>query len=267
MVNDEVKQGKSAEQYYRLSPYAGVSVKPFQRLGFRVRAFYKNTFRLPTFNDLYYVNVGNVNLKPENSNQINLGLTFNQGFSRFFPSILITVDAYHNAINNKIVAYPTKNLFTWTMLNYGKVAIDGLDVNGEIIIAPHKDYGIILGATYTYQRALNVTNKESREYGHQIPYTPRISGSGKIALETPYINLSYALIWSGDRYAVNQNYAENRLPGFVDQSISAYYRFVFKHYAFMVNAECLNLTNKNYAVVRYFPMPGRSWRATVSFEF
>ena len=266
-VNDEVKRGDAAEQFYRLSPYAGVSLKPFQQIGFRVRAFYKNTFRLPTFNDLYYLNVGNVNLKPENSNQVNVGVTFDQGFTKYIPSILLSVDGYYNEVTNKIVAYPTKNLFTWTMLNFGKVAIHGLDINGEVTLMPFKGYAIILGATYTYQRALNVTDKDSREYGHQIPYTPRISGSGKATFETPYINLSYALIWSGDRYAVNQNYAENRLPGFIDQSLSAYYRFTFKSYAMMVNAECLNLANTNYAVVRYFPMPGRSWRATISFEF
>ena len=32
---------------------------------FFLRAFYKRIFRMPTFNDLYYTDIGNVSLNPE----------------------------------------------------------------------------------------------------------------------------------------------------------------------------------------------------------
>ena len=255
-------------QRFKASPYASLSFKPFSTTDFRIRLFYKNIFRLPTFNDLYYGKVGNRDLLPETTNQYNIGLTFQRSITEYIPMLALSCDIYHNDVRNKIVAYPTKNIYTWTMLNYGRVSITGLDFTGDIEIAPCKEVQITLGATYTYNRALNVTDPADRDYRHQIPYTPRISGSGKAGIKTPWFTLNYSLIWSGHRYAVNQNYAENRVEGYFDHSLSASHEFSLRHdHKLGINLECLNLTNINYCVVRYFPMPGRSWRGTIYWKF
>lgn len=267
VANETVKTGNAAKDYQQLSPYISLSVKPLKTQDFRVRIFYKNIFRLPSFNDLYYSQVGNRDLKPEKTNQFNLGMTYTTSVEKWLPLISVTADAYHNDVTDKIVAYPNKDTFFWTILNYGKVTVDGLDLTAETTFQPWKKIGIILGANYTYQRALNVTNPSDRDYNNQIPYTPRVSGSGKAAIETPWINLSYSLLWSGHRYAVNQNYAENRLLGFADHSISVSRNFQTKNQMIHVNLEVLNLLNLNYEVVRWFPMPGRSFRATISVKF
>ena len=255
-------------QRFKASPYASLSFKPFSNTDFRIRLFYKNIFRLPTFNDLYYGKVGNRDLLPETTNQYNIGLTFQRSITEYIPMLALSCDIYHNDVRNKIVAYPTKNIYTWTMLNYGRVSITGLDFTGDIEIAPCKEVQITLGATYTYNRALNVTDPADRDYRHQIPYTPRISGSGKAGIKTPWFTLNYSLVWSGHRYAVNQNYAENRVEGYFDHSLSASHEFSLRHdHKLGINIECLNLTNIHYCVVRYFPMPGRSWRGTIYWKF
>ena len=112
---------------------------------------------------------------------------------------------------------------------------------------------ISVGGTHTYQRALNKTDPKSRNYGHQIPYTPRVSGSGKAGLQTAWFNVNYTMIWSGHRYAVNQNFRENRVEGFVDHSLSLAKDFSLKTSTLSANAEVLNLANKNYEVVRFSP--------------
>jgi len=267
VVNETVKNGDPAQNYQNLSPFISLSVKPFKNQDLRFRAFYKNIFRLPSFNDLYYSLVGNRDLKPEKSNQFNLGMTYTTSVGKWLPLISFTADAYHNDVTDKIVAYPNKDSFFWTVLNYGKVAIDGLDLTAETTFQPWKKIGIVIGGNYTYQRALNVTDPNERDYLNQIPYTPRVSGSGRIAVETPWINVSYSLLWSGHRYAVNQNYAENRLPAYADHSISISRNFKTKNYLINANVEVLNLLNDNYQIIRWFPMPGRSFRATVSVKF
>ena len=267
-VTDHVSDGTPTQNRFKASPYASISFKPFSTTDFRIRIFYKNIFRLPTFNDLYYGKVGNRDLLPETTNQYNLGLTFRRSITKYIPHLAFSCDIYHNDVRNKIVAYPTKNIYTWTMLNYGRVSINGLDFTGDVSIAPHKHLTINLGATYTYNRALNITDPSDRDYRHQIPYTPRISGSGNAGIETPWFRLNYSLVWSGHRYAVNQNYAENRVEGYFDHSLSASHEFEFRHkHKLGINLECLNLTNVNYCVVRYFPMPGRSWRGTIYWKF
>ncbi len=267
-MTDVMADNTQGQQRFKASPYVSVAFKPFEQVDFRVRAFYKNIFRLPTFNDLYYGKVGNRNLLPETTNQYNIGLTFQHSISKYVPLLALSCDIYHNDVKNKIVAYPTKNIYTWTMLNYGRVSITGLDFTGDIEISPLKELQITLGATYTYNRALNVTDPADRDYRHQIPYTPRISGSGKASIKTPWFSLNYSLVWSGHRYAVNQNYKENRVEGYFDHSLSLSHEFNIRNeHKIGINIECLNLTNVNYCVVRYFPMPGRSWRGTLYWKF
>ncbi|HEY6914291.1 MAG TPA: TonB-dependent receptor plug domain-containing protein [Paludibacter sp.] len=266
VVDETVENGNAVDNYRHLSPYISLAIKPLSNQDFRIRVFYKNIFRMPTFNDLYYSQVGSRDLQPEKTNQYNLGLTYAVSVQKWLPLLSFTADAYHNDVIEKIVAYPNKGYF-WTILNYGKVTINGLDLTAETTFQPWKKIGVVLGANYTYQRALNVTNPTDRDYNNQIPYTPRVSGSGKAAIETPWINISYSLLWSGHRYAVNQNYAENRLPAYADHSISVSRSFKIKKYLIYANLEVLNLLNDNYQVVRWFPMPGRSFRGTVSVKF
>ena len=267
VVNETVKNGNAATDHSQLSPYVSLSVKPFKNNNLRIRLFYKNIFRMPSFNDLYYFHVGNNELKPEKTNQFNLGLTYGLSLANWLPLLSLTLDGYHNNVTDKIVAYPNKDTFSWTTLNYGKVVIDGLDLTAETTVQPWEKVGILLGSNYTYQRALNVTSPTDGGYNNQLPYTPRISGSGKAGVITPWINISYSLLWSGHRYAVNQNFTENRLPDYYDHSISFSRSLIYKNRSIHMNLEVLNLLNTNYEIVKWFPMPGRSIRATVSLKF
>jgi outer membrane cobalamin receptor len=267
LVAESTKTVEIADSRNRLSPYLSIMYKPFDKSDFRFRTFYKNTFRLPTFNDLYYARIGNGALRPETTNQFNLGVTYSFSPVKWLPLVSVTADFYQNNVTDKIVAMPTKNLFKWTMVNVGKVKINGLDLTAETTIRANKKIAFVLGGTYTYQRALDVSTPGSNTYEHQIPYTPRVSGSGKLAVETPWIDVAYSLLWSGKRYALFQNYAENRLPGYADHSISASRSFKWKEKLISVNLEVLNLLNENYAIVKWFPMPGRSVRGTVSLRF
>lgn len=267
IVSEKVTYGDAAPLRNRLSPYLSFVYKPFSQTDFRVRSFYKNIFRLPTFNDLYYARIGNANLRPENTNQFNLGLTYASNFKGNLPQLSITADVYRNYVKDKIVAMPTKNLFKWTMLNLGKLEITGLDLNAETKINLAEKINLVIGGTYTYQRAIDITEKGNSTYGHQIPYTPRISGSGRMALETPWLDLAYSVLWSGKRYALFQNYTENRLPSYSDHSLSASKDINLKDKLLSFNLEALNILNENYAIVKWFPMPGRSVRATISYTF
>jgi len=267
ITNESVEVGEAAANQRRLSPYLSVAYKPFAEHDLRLRFFYKNIFRLPGFNDLYYARTGNAGLLPEFTNQLNAGITYALSYADWLPLFSVTADVYRNYVKDKIVALPTKNIFIWSMVNLGKVQVDGLDLTVETSFMAKDKIVVLLGGTYTYQQALDVTTAGSNTYGHQIPYTPRVSGSGKLGVETPWVDVSYSLLWSGDRYAGYQNYAENRLPGYVDHSVSVSRDFNISNYVLSFNVEALNLSDENYAVVKWFPMPGRSYRATVGLRF
>ena len=267
VINERVKTGVEAPNHHRWSPYTSLSFKPFGSEEFRIRLFYKDIFRLPNFNDLYYGQVGNTNLKPEKTSQYNVGLTYSKAVCDFIPYVSVTADAYYNRVKDKIIAIPTKNLFVWSMVNLGKVDIKGIDVTGNIQLKPWEKLRVTLSGNYTYQRALDVTDPGSKTYEHQIAYTPRVSGSGQAGIETPWVNLSYSFMYSGKRYMLGQNIKENRLNGYSDHSVSASRDLKVWNVHTSLSVEVLNLLNKNYEIVKNFPMPGRSVRATIKVRY
>ena len=90
-------------------------------------------FRVPTFNDLYYLRVGNTRLKPEKAMQYNVGLTWSGQLSYLFSYLNVTVDGYYNRVKDKIVALPT--LYVWKMMNFGEASIGGIDANLSVEIS------------------------------------------------------------------------------------------------------------------------------------
>ncbi len=264
---ESVKSGKASDNQGKLSPHISVSVKPFFGEDLHIRAFYKNSFRLPTFNDLYYPMVGTRSLKPEDASQYNLGITYSTSINRFVPLIKFTTDAYHNNIKNKIVAYPTSNLHQWAMMNFGKVEINGIDATIESAININKSANLILSASYTYQKALDKTNSDKSTYNHQLPYTPNHSGSARAALETRWVDFAYSLLWSGERYYNAYNAPQYILNGYYDHGVTLSKELKTKIGELTLSVEGINLLNKNYQIVRNFPMPGRSYRANIVLNF
>ena len=116
---------------------------------------------MPSFNDLYYGRIGNPDLIPENTRQLNLGTGLS---TKPLPGqeLSLSLDVYANRVENKIVAYPTQNVFIWTMLNLGEVSIKGADFSLDWACSLGKNADLALRASYTLQSVLNVTDPQSR---------------------------------------------------------------------------------------------------------
>lgn len=271
LTKETVKHGAAAENRQRLSPSVSFSFQPFEKEDFRIRLLYKDIFRLPTFNDLYYGTVGTRTLKPEKANEFNAGLSWVSTPSHFLTHISFSADAFYNRISDKIVAMPTKNLFIWSMMNVGRVDIKGTELNADFNFSLSKNIKLHITGSYTWQRALDKTDKynmpDKATYNHQIPYTPKHSGSARAELETPWANAGYTVIFSGLRYCNQYNSAEYKLDGYQEHSLSLYRTFFLKKFSINAQIEALNLTNRQYEVVKNYPMPGRQFRGSVTFKY
>jgi len=266
-VGEKRDGADAAADYRRLSPAFNLSVQPFSGQDLRLRVFYKESFRMPSFNDLYYSAIGNTDLKPENSRQLDFGLTYGPFLNKAWPQLVLTADVYCNKVSDKIMAIPTKNIFIWSMTNLGKVDIQGLDLALSVSKSLTKGYELSAAVSHSYQRALDVTDVAAKEYRNQIAYAPRIFGSGRLALGTPWLKVAYAMLYSGHRYVTGQNLEQNDLAGYVDHSLSAEKDFLLFGYRIDLRGEVLNLLNENYEIVRNFPMPGRSFRVGLKVAF
>ena len=159
----------------KFTPAFAIGYKPNSESPFLFRFFYKDIFRMPTFNDLYYTYNININPKllPEYSEQYDAGFTYTKNFKSSVSQFSFSVDGYYNNIRDKIIAVPAQNLFIWTMKNIGKVRITGIDVNAQINGKFSSDLKWSARIAYTWQQALDVTDPSSSVYKNEIPYTPR----------------------------------------------------------------------------------------------
>ncbi|HET9571173.1 MAG TPA: TonB-dependent receptor [Bacteroidales bacterium] len=267
-IRETTHNGLSANDIERLSPSFNLSVQPFRAYpNLRLRAFWKSSFRQPSFNDLYYSAIGNTNLKPENSEQANVGITWFVPWKAEQLDFNATIDAFNNRITDKILAIPTRNMFIWSMVNLGKVNISGVDLNFEITKKWSNKTVLLAAWTHSYQLALDLTDPDSKTYNQQIAYAPRIYGSGRLQLTVSSLRLGYALLYAGHRYVTGQNIAQNDLSAYVDQSVTAEYVLPKAFSDLLIRGEIQNLAGMNYEIVRNFPMPGRTYRVSVRFEF
>ena len=264
---ESAKIGSPAENRSKLSPHISLLYKPLRDTDLRLRTFYKNSFRLPTFNDLYYPLVGLRDLKPENANQFNFGATYSARVLNGTLFTTLTLDAYHNRINDKIISYPSGNLHQWTMMNLGEVHINGVDISSENLYRISPELNMLLGISYTYQSAVDKTNPDKINYNHQIPYTPRHSGTARAVFDISSFKLSYNLLWSGIRYSNGYNISDYQLSGYTDHSVSVSKEFKLMSNKDMVSLEALNIFNKNYEIIKYYPMAGRTIRVIIIMNF
>ena len=262
-ISEEVENGRPPNDRKHISPAIAFLWQPFRSNAIRIRASYKDIFRVPTFTDLYYLRMGNVGLKPEKAKQYNVGLTWSGSIGQAIRYLSISVDGYYNKIADKIVVRQA-NLYIWNMMNMGEVEIKGGDVNISSEVPLNEKINIMLSGNYTYQYAVDVTNSEADNYKDQIPYTPRHTGTGSATIETPWVNISYIIMAVGERYALFQNIKDNRIQAYTEQSLSISRTINLRNVSLRLQGEVLNLANEQYEVIQSYPMPGRSWRVSLT---
>ena len=257
----------SSSSLSKLTPALFVNLYPFRGTFFSMRAYVKKSFRMPTFNDLYYTDMGNANLVPESAIQYDAGFALNKHFEQgIVRHAEMHFDAYYNTVHDKIVAYPKGQQFRWTMLNLGKVHIKGVDVEAEADFQIGKDLVATARAQYTYQDARDVTNPTDSYYKHQIPYIPWHSGSAIVGLSYKDWDLNYSFIYAGERYDEQENILYNHMEPWYTSDLSLIYRFRWQHINCRAQLDVNNVLDQDYEVIVNYPMPGRNYAVTLSVE-
>lgn len=264
VVKDHVKYGASSSSRSTLTPAFFVNVYPFESKLLAVRAFAKKSFRMPTFNDLYYADMGNSKLNPESALQYDLGFVLNKDWKQgIVDHFRLQVDGYYNTVHDKIVAYPKGQQFRWTMLNLGKVHIKGVDAMAEVGLEPAKDWKVTARLQYTYQDARDVTDPNTSYYKDQIPYIPWHSGSAILGLSWREWDLSYSFIYSGERYSQQENILYNHLQPWYTHDMSV----VYHARRWSARLDVNNIFSQDYDVILNYPMPKRNYMLTLEYNF
>ena len=265
------------KQKPQFTPAVFVSYQPILSEELFLRAYYKRIFRMPTFNDLYYTDVGNISLLPEYTTQYNGGVQYDKRWQEgACRAVSVKADGYFNQVKNKIVAIPKGNgQYRWQMLNLGYVEIRGCDVNASGTFDLTNEVLLTVAAAYTYQKAQDFTDPGELTYGGQIAYIPWHSGSATVNLQWKGLSVNYAFIYVGERYHNSANIPANREQPWYTHDMSISYDMPISrkskvdsrkskvesrkpnysprlYFAVEIN----NLLNQQYEVILNYPMPG-----------
>ena len=258
-------QQNSADYMQRLSPSLSVSYKLLADQDLYVRASYKNIFRSPTFNESYYYHYGSTNLKPESTDQLNVGVTYTAPLSRR-NMLTVTLDGYYNHVKDMIVAVP-QNMFVWTCVNLDKVRSYGLDATMRASRQVAEGHQVAVAGSYSYQRVEDRNNPDATTYGYQVAYMPRHQGSLSVSYENPWVNVSLHGTSVSSRWPNNNHYEGTLIAGYTDCGATLWRQFRWHRHQLEARFDLKNVFDKQYEIVANYPMPGRNYQISINYKF
>jgi outer membrane cobalamin receptor len=209
-------------------------------------------FRIPTFNDLYWLEGGNPDLKPESSIQTELGNEFN------FKNLNFSVTGYLINIDDMIQWLPGTST-VWFPRNIYKVRTYGV----ETLAGWKKKIGrneIALNGTYAY------TVSENRQTGYQLIYVPYHKATGAIAFSRGKFSADYQILFNGEVFTRSDNNPVYNIESYMVSNIRTGYRFG-KRSKCEVGIGVHNLFDESYQVMEGRPFPGRNYQMYLTFNF
>jgi vitamin B12 transporter len=250
--------------YHKINPFIQLESKELgTKAKWQLNLFYRNSFRMPSFSELYYNSIGNSELRPEKADQLSLGKTVTVRNTRF--QFVNRTSVYYNQVRDKIVAIPTKNLFVWSIQNVGKVGIFGFEESSELCFSLSNHWTTCLVLNYTFQQAIDLTSEHSPTFKHQIAYIPKHTGNIDLTVKRKNTGIRISNFISSNRYSLNENIGANLVNGYWLSDCAIFTKLPIRNHDIRFQFTVKNTFNSSYAVVRYYVMPGRSFLISLNY--
>lgn len=264
-IEEKNKNGSAADNISKFTPFFEVRYRINEKISFT--GYYRNSFRPPSFNELYYNNIGNNNLKPEDAHQFTLSGSYTV-FNTNKTYLGFQMAAYYHEINNMILSIPTKNTFIWSIQNVGKNKVQGLEAIISFTKTVREKFSFQTLVNYTYQVSKDYSNPKSPTYKHQIAYSPNHTFNVDFSFLYTHIGTRFTFHACSDRYALNENVPQNIVDGFytLDWGIFSTIK-IDKNNSVKFQINIKNITNVSYAYVKNFVMPGRQFQFSFIYAF
>ncbi len=208
-------------------------------------------FRIPTFNDMFWIEGGNTNLRPESSYQAEIGNDVDFGFGK------LSVTGYYMQISAMIQWLPGSTT-VWFPRNVVKVDAYGL----ESAVSLDKSVGTTkfeFAGTYAY------TVSKNSNTGYQLIYVPFHKATAALAFSSGALAVSWQTLLNGEMFLRSDNNPNHKIDAYSVSNISAVYRFGKKE-TVGVGFKILNLFDSEYEVVDNRPFPGRNYNMSLTFN-
>ncbi|MFN4122675.1 MAG: TonB-dependent receptor [Flavobacteriales bacterium] len=221
------------------------------------------SYRVPTFNDLYWIPGGNPNLNPEDGRhlQANIHKTGKVRSISFDTRWML----YRSEVLNWIQWQP-QNAILWTPDNIKTVLNQGLEwyinVQGKVFDCQWYVRG---NAAYVSAKDQGNAEVNGESIRHQLIYVPTHQANIQIGFAHKHTAAMLYHQYTGIRYTTTDN--SQHLPAFHLSGIQLSHTLKWTQSDLQVFAACNNLFNADYQVMMMRAMPGRNFQVGVTYQF
>ncbi|WP_043691847.1 TonB-dependent vitamin B12 receptor [Luteibacter sp. 9133] len=217
----------------------------------RVTGSYGTAFKAPTFNDLYYPDYGNPDLRPETSRNWELGLRGTPTWGNW------SINAFQNHIDNLIVfdSSLTGPLFPFGGANnIDRARIRGVELAADTTVA---DWHLSGNATWLQPE----DDSDDDSKGNLLPRRARRTANIDVDRSFGALSVGASVFASGYRYDDSTNL--HRLGGYALTDLRIAYAFAP---AWSVELAGKNVFDRHYETARYFNQLGRNYMLTFRYQ-
>lgn len=256
---DYISDIKKSAITYKL----GANYQPFDKYNFHLRANYSQNFSAPTFNQLYWKGQGNQDLRPEYSNNVELGLITS---GKLLADYVFDLTYINILAKDRIIWIPQIG-FVWRPVNIlssrSEIFTSSLNLNFNIT----SSFNISTGVSYTH----NKTIKTSENYAgdpmanKQLIYIPeeQIKSNLEFRFNSFGLNLFYSYL--GRRYSDQENLIALSPASVIDGNI--FYNLKLQGVEGQFKLELNNITNTDYQVISGYPVSLINYLLTFNLKY
>ncbi|GLB51665.1 TonB-dependent receptor [Neptunitalea chrysea] len=217
---------------------------------YEIRFNTSKNFRIPTYNDLYWVGSGNPNLLPETSVQYEVGNSYSS------KHINASVTAFYNNIEDMIQWLPSGSV--WTPVNTQHVNTYGAETQLKTSLNI-KSHEVVFIGNYAY------TVSKNQETDKQLVYVPYHKGGGALSYGFKNISVQYQLLYVGEVFILADNSPNYVLDDYLISNLSSEYVLGEKQ-KLTIGVKVNNIWNKAYQTVANRYMPGLNFNFYLHFK-
>ena len=250
--NYELSLRKEISDVYK-SPilFSAGSKFDFSKL-YQLKLNVSRNYRTPTFNDLYWLGSGNLDLKPENSYQVEVSNDFQ------YKDFTLSANAYGSKIDNMIRWLPN-NSGNWSPVNTDKVSIYG----AEALLGWQKNFNKhSVGFNGTYSYTVSTDDKNDKQLFY-VPYH-KITASSSYAYKN--FALYYQFMFIGEVFTTSDNDPNTILADYNVSNIGMDYNFSKKD-IFKIGFKVANVWNEKYESLPSRMMRGRNLTVYLTLNY
>jgi len=208
-------------------------------------------YRVPTFNDLYWLAGGNEDLNPETSYQAELGNEFS------WKDFQILLNGFYITSKDLIKWQPNENGI-WMPVNISETENYGIEVSGSFS-KKIKNHQVSIQGNYSYTTALD------KKKNKQLIYVPYHKITGLANYSFKQFSAYYQILYNGEVFITTDN--KDTVASYTISNIGLDYKIKNKSFPIILGIKINNIFDTYYENVAYRPMPNRNYQLFLNFKF